>query len=342
MNEADRQAPAARATPPEASPHESGALDAGPAIVTQRLRRSFGAVTAIADITLTIGQGETFGLLGHNGAGKTTLVRLLNGLLRPDRGRLEVLGLDPQTDGPDLRARSGVLTETPALDERLSARENLTVFAEIFGLARDRLAHRVDELLEMFALDDRADDAVGEFSRGMKQRLALARTLLHDPELLYLDEPTAGLDPLAARQVQELIEGWGADRGRTVLLCTHNLIEAQRLCDRVAVLQRGQLIALGTPAELARRWGEQVTLNLEVAAGRRQAALNLLQERSYLASVIDGVIQLPGVGRDATPDLVNLLVHAGIPLYRVTPDEPTLEDVYMALHRTAPERRSQS
>src|SRR5688500_3620141 len=168
-----------------------------PVIQTSSLSRRFGEKNAVDQLTLEVRAGEIFGFLGHNGAGKTTTVRLLNGVLEPSSGGARVLGLDPQTDGPALRAQTGVLTETPSLDERLTARENLAIYAELYNGPRPDVSARVQSLLEEFEWADRADDKVGGYSKGMKQRLALARALLHKPAVLFLDEPTAALDPVA-------------------------------------------------------------------------------------------------------------------------------------------------
>ena len=221
-------------------------------------------------LSLEVHAGEVFGLLGHNGAGKTTTVRLLNGVLTPYGGKARVLGLDPVKDGLALRHRTGVLTEDPALDERLTARENFSYYADLYGVPRSRVPERVEELLREFGLADRADEPVGGYSKGMKQRLALARALLHEPELLFLDEPTAGLDPVAAREVHGLIRELSRVKGRTVVLCTHNLIEAQRLCHRVAVLERGTLMALGTPEELIRGLDQELQVEVELLPGTRR------------------------------------------------------------------------
>ena len=224
-----------------------------PVIETTALSRRFGEVQAVDQLSLEVQAGEIFGFLGHNGAGKTTTVRLLNGVLEPTSGGARVLGLDPQTDGPALRLHTGVLTETPSLDERLTARDNLAIYAELYSLPRASASGRVDSLLTEFELADRAAEKVAGYSKGMKQRLALARALLHRPQVLFLDEPTASLDPLAARHVNTLVETLARREGSTVFLCTHNLVEAQKLCDRVAVMEQGRLVALGTPAELTRQ-----------------------------------------------------------------------------------------
>ena len=222
-----------------------------PAIETHDLTRSFPSGVALDGLTIDVRPGEVLALLGPNGAGKTTTVRLLNGILTPDRGRATVLGLDPVTHGDDVRRRTGVLTEHAGLDERLTARENLTLTGRMRGLDRAWVSRRADELLEQFGMADRADQQVQGTSTGQRKRLALARALLHDPEVLFLDEPTSGLDPTATRDVIDLIGSLATEHGRTVVLATHFLGEAGRLADRMAVLHRGRLHAFGRPDEIA-------------------------------------------------------------------------------------------
>jgi ABC-2 type transport system ATP-binding protein len=305
-----------------------------PVIRAQALGRRFGDVRAVEDLSLEVPPGAIFGVLGHNGAGKTTTVRLLNGVLSPTAGQARVLGLDPTVDGPALRRRTGVLTETPSLDERLTGRDILRIFADVYGVPRAQVAGRVDELLTLFELADAADTRVGGYSKGMRQRMALARTLLHDPEVLFLDEPTSGLDPVAARQVNDLVARLSRERGHTVFLCTHNLVEAQRLCDQVAVLEHGRLIALGTPAELARQYGRAAGIEIEVDPGQSAAAAAVLRGLPGLRGEVGegGVLRVTGVPREGIPDMLAALVAGQIKVYRVTPREPTLEDVYFALH----------
>jgi len=306
-------------------------------IETHNLTRHFGALVAVHGLNLQIARGEVFGFLGPNGAGKTTTVRLLNGVLNPTAGEIRVLGMDPIAQGPAVRRRTGVLTESPALYEPLSARENLLIFGELYDVPADVLRRRVDELLEMFGLTARADDKVAGYSKGMKQRLALARALIHAPDILFLDEPTAGLDPEAARQVTELIEHLSQEEGRTIFLCTHNLVEAERLCDRVGVIHRGELIAVGTPEELARRiWhGHGIVVRL----GRPLPA-------EALASLkrLEGVAQVEVENSDLhilldqehrTPAVVRALVEAGAEIYAVRPREHSLEDIYFQLQANA-------
>lgn len=303
------------------------------AFVADGLTRHFGAVVAVDHLTLEVQAGEVFGFLGHNGAGKTTTVRLLNGVLAPTSGTARVLGMAPLEQGPALRRRTGVLTETPSLDERLTARENLEIYAALYGVPRYEIAARVQELLAVFDLADRAEEKAGDYSKGMKQRLALARALIHRPELLFLDEPTSGLDPVATRQVHDMITHLSHEEGRTVFLCTHNLVEAQKLCDRVAVLEHGRLVALGTPAELARKVGRGQQLELEVAAGDQEKALRLLGTAPGVsAHPEDGRIIASTAGRETIPEIVTSLASAGVRIYRVAPQEAPLEDIYFALH----------
>jgi ABC-2 type transport system ATP-binding protein len=311
------------------------------AIQTEGLSRRFANNIAVNELTLTVAHGEVFGLLGHNGAGKTTTVRLLNGVLDPSVGTARVLGLDPVAQGPQLRQRTGVLTETPALDDRLNANDTLSIWAEIYGVAPGEIKQRVEQVLGQFGLSERAQERVGGYSKGMRQRLALARTILHDPELLFLDEPTAGLDPVATREVHQLIKHFSQTEQRTIILCTHNLIEAQRLCHRVAILAQGRLLAAGTPSELSARLGHRQRLLLTVALEQLDRAGQLIRI-DWPASEVNvvegeeppGTLLLQGFAHAEIPALVAGLANAGISIYRLTPEEATLEDVYFALNQS--------
>lgn len=305
-------------------------------IVTDGLVRRFGDNTAVDNLSIAIEAGDVFGFLGHNGAGKTTTVRLLNGVLSADSGSIRVLGMDPATHGPQVRARTGVLTETPALDDRLTARVTLRLFADIYGVPKQNVNARVDELLAMFDLSARGDDKIGGFSKGMRQRMALARTLIHSPDIIFLDEPTAALDPVATREVHELIRDASSREGRTVFLCTHNLYEAERLCTRVAVLAQGRLLAIGTPAELAQRYGRQQRLTLEVEPAQVAHAQQIIEQLPWGATVTDenagtGLLHVLGIPRTDLPDAINALVAGGVAIYGVAREEARLEDVYFAL-----------
>lgn len=308
-----------------------------PVIEVEALTRSFGPIRAVDGVTFQVYEGEVFGLLGPNGAGKTTMVRLLNGILKPSGGRARVLNLDPAADGCVIRRRTGVLTETPSLYERLTARENLLIFGALYGIPKADLPRRVDRMLEWFELAERAEDRVGGFSKGMKQRLALARALLHEPPLLFLDEPTAGLDPEAARQVTDLIRQLGHQEGRTVFLCTHNLAEAQRLCDRVAVIDRGHLLAIGTLEELSRAlWdGFQLEVDfLETPVAPVADALRLLPDVTDVRSE-PLRLTVRVTGEAAIPAVVETLVRQGARILRVSPRLPSLEEIYFEIRREA-------
>ncbi|MFZ5885569.1 MAG: ABC transporter ATP-binding protein [Chloroflexota bacterium] len=302
-------------------------------IEVNQLKRVFGQNRAVDGITFHVEQGEVFGLLGPNGAGKTTTVRLLNGILPPSEGTARIFGLDPATHGEDIRRRTGVLTETPALYERLSARENLEFFATLQGIPEADLSRRVDEMLEFFELASRAKDKVETFSKGMKQRLALARALIHKPPLLFLDEPTSGLDPEAAQQVNDLIANLTSANGQTVVLATHNLFEAQRLCDRVAVMNKGRILALGSLKELSRKlwhvtWVD-ITFHVkpsENVAGSLKALHGVIQ-----ASAEGEALAVQVENEDVIPEVIRHLVNTGESILRVNPRDYTLEDIYFAL-----------
>jgi ABC-2 type transport system ATP-binding protein len=257
----------------------------------------------------------------------------LNGLLTPSSGEMLVLGLNPLRDGPALRARTGVLTETPSLDERLSAYDNLSIFADLYGVAGSEVVGRVEELLSEFELLDRAREKVAGYSKGMKQRLAVARALLHKPELLYLDEPTSGLDPLAAHHVHELVLRLARRDGSTVFLCTHNLTEAEKLCDRVAVLENGRLAALGTPRELTKQYIRRLNVELEVGEEQIADCLELLKKHTIeTRQEKEALLVTLGV-REEIPLLVGQLTSSGIRIYRLEARATDLEEVYFSIHQ---------
>ena len=303
------------------------------AIEARGLTRSFPSGVALDDLTLEVERGEVLALLGPNGAGKTTTVRLLNGVLDPDRGEARVLGFDPSIDGDEVRRRTGVLTENAGLDERLTARENLLFAARIRGMNRVDAERRADELLGRFGMIDRANDQVQGFSTGQRKRLALGRALLHDPEVLFLDEPTSGLDPAATRDVVELIGSLATEHGRTVVVATHFLGEAGRLAHRMAVLNRGRLQAFGRPDELAASLWEGLEADIDLGAAIDDRALALVRDVdgvSVATPTVDGV-HLRVRDREALAAVVATLVGREVPVYSAVPRTPTLEDVYFAI-----------
>lgn len=311
-------------------------------IEVEQLARHFGPVKAVDGLTFSVEEGEVFGLLGPNGAGKTTTVRLLNGVLTPSGGRARVLGLDVVAQGCELRRQTGVLTETPSLYERLTARENLATFGALYGVPEPKLSHRVDKLLDFFELSGRANDRVAGFSKGMKQRLALARALFHEPPLLFLDEPTAGLDPEAARQVTQMIQQLSHEAGRTVFLCTHNLAEAQRLCDRVAVMNQGRLLALGTVAELARTLWSGLWVDIEFRTPLAGAVADKLRIMPGVSEVQLNLTHLAVrvESDEVVPMVVATLATQGGQIMRVNPREHSLEEIYFELQQR--ENRSET
>jgi ABC-2 type transport system ATP-binding protein len=297
-------------------------------ISASHLTRRFGTRVALDDLSIELKSGEIFALLGPNGAGKTTTLRLLAGLIAPTSGSVQVNGeAMTAASASKLRARIGFLTEAPGLWDSLTVRENLEIYARLYELAAPRRA--VDEALALFDIRDRARDRPSELSKGLRQRVALARSLLHKPRIVLLDEPTAGLDPESAREVRELVLGLRGE-GRTVLLCTHNLDEVDRVADRVAVL-RTRLIAAGTPQALRERlFAPRILIRLRQEASRFEASLrgtgitDITIDQRQISVALNGTPL-------STPDLVRQLVQWGAEIEAVVPEEPPLEDVYVRL-----------
>jgi ABC-2 type transport system ATP-binding protein len=311
-----------------------------PAISLAGLTRRFGSELAVDDLTFDVEPGEVVALLGPNGAGKTTTVRMLNGVLRPDAGSARVLGLDPAVDGDGVRRRTGVLTENAGLDDRLTALENLVLYARIRGLDAEDAGRTGRELLERFGMGERAGALVQGFSTGQRRRVALARALLHDPEVLFLDEPTSGLDPEATRSVVTLIASLAREHGRTVVLCTHFLGEAGQLSDRMAVLERGRLLAFGRPAELGESLWPGLAVDVDLAAPADPAIVAALAGVDGVVSVEPSPVgaRVRVTGRDRVPAVVAALVAREVEVFGAVPRPPTLEDVYFGLTTREVER----
>jgi len=302
----------------------------------RRLAFRYGEVYALHDFSFQVNGGEVVALLGPNGAGKTTSIRVLNGLLQSESGTCTVMGLNPSCDGAKIRARSGVLTETPALYERLTARQNLAFFGALSGLSPLDVERRAKQLLGMFKLEQRANDRVDSFSKGMKQRLALARALLHEPEILFLDEPTSDLDPEAARQVQDLILEISNLKERTVVLCTHHLFEAEQLCDRVAVMSNGHVTAAGTLDELRAQVIPFIRVIFRLA---NPVQSEWLKAFSVMGGVTDvrlleaQTFELILKDERPVPAVVELLVKKGVGIQAVEPRKASLEEIYLRLQQ---------
>jgi ABC-2 type transport system ATP-binding protein len=291
------------------------------------LTKAFGTRTAVRDLSLEVGRSEIVALLGPNGAGKTTTLRMLAGLIAPATGRVAIDGVAlTAATAAALRARIGFLTEAPGLWDRLTVRENLETYAALYGLAHPGRA--VDRALDTFQLADRAATRAAELSKGMRQKVALARALLHDPTVLLLDEPTSGLDPAITRSVRLLLEA-RRTAGCAILVSTHNLDEAERLADRVAVLHE-RIIALDRPAALRRRL---MTGRLIVRIASDPAAYLPVAQQLDPRAAVDGTALIFNVGdADAqAPRIVAELVRAGAQIVEVRPEMPALEDVYLHL-----------
>jgi ABC-2 type transport system ATP-binding protein len=303
------------------------------------LRPRLTTVEAVRGVDFTVRRGELFGLLGPNGAGKTTTIKMLNTLLIPTGGKARICGLDVERQTREVRRRIGyVFGGDRGLYDRLSALDNLRYFAELYGVpARDQ-RRRIAELLELVRLAGREQDRVEGYSRGMRQRLHIARGLLHRPEVLFLDEPSIGIDPVAARELRQTVAGLAAT-GTTVLLTTHYMAEADELCDRIAVIADGRIQALGTPAELRSRADGRRVVEVE-AYGVPDTALAALRDLPGVretAVETRGSLQVLTVQSDAHVDVQGDVLRelAGIRLGRVDSREPTLEDAYVTIVNAA-------
>lgn len=305
-------------------------------IETTNITRRFDSFLAVDRLSFRVAEGEVFGILGPNGAGKTTTIRILACLISPSTGSATVAGHDIVSNAQKIREVVGILTENPSLYERLTAYENMNFFAEAYNLsnAQERKS-RIKALLDLFNLWERKDDKVSKFSKGMKQKLAIARALVHDPPVLFLDEPTAGLDPEAAKGIRELVENLSKHEKHTIVLSTHHLEDAERLCSRVMIINRGRSVFVGTPDELRNSASHSPVLQITFAE------LN--------QNIVESVRNLPGVKEvkiegsrngllvtlnDAdrlTPEVVRNAVQAGGMILSVNVLRPTLEEAYLKL-----------
>src|SRR5829696_6021562 len=307
------------------------ATSAAPAALAVRgLRKAYGDVVAVEALDLEVRAGECFGLLGPNGAGKTTTIEICEGLLAPDAGRVELLGLQWQHHDRELRQRLGIQLQETQLAEKLTVEETVRLFRSFYTRGRT-----IDEVIGLVQLDEKRGARVGTLSGGQKQRLALACAIVGDPDLLFLDEPTTGLDPQSRRQLWGHIERFKA-MGRSILLTTHYMDEAQRLCDRVAIVDRGRMIALGTPRELIASLGAEHVVEFELAS-----------ENGAAASLGETVAALPGIRaarpidrgwalqvarlHEAVPALLDALSARALPLAALRTHSATLEDVFVSL-----------
>ncbi len=294
-------------------------------ILVRNLRKSYGSMVAVAGVSFEVEQGEFFGILGPNGAGKTTTLEMLEGLRKPDDGELTVLGLPPWPRNPALLPRIGVQLQSTSFFERLTAREQIRTFASLYGVP----ARRADEMLSVVGLDEQAETRAEKLSGGQAQRLSIACALVHDPELVFMDEPTGSLDPQARRNLWDLLRQINAD-GRTVVLTTHHMDEAETLCDRVAIMDHGEILQLGPPAVLVR--GVDTPVRISVESGQ----LTAIDARALSpgadpagTDVADDGVSLTIATRDPAAVLAGLADRHALTGLRV--QGATLEDVFLTL-----------
>jgi ABC-2 type transport system ATP-binding protein len=294
-------------------------------ISVQNLRKSYGSMVAVGGISFEVQQGEFFGILGPNGAGKTTTLEMLEGLREPDGGQLTVLGLPPWPRNPALLPRIGVQLQSSSFFERLTAREQIRTFASLYDVA----ARRADEMLSVVGLDEQADTKAEQLSGGQAQRLSIACALVHDPELVFMDEPTGALDPQARRNLWDLLRQINAD-GRTVVLTTHHMDEAETLCDRVAIMDHGEILQLGAPAALVRGLDTPIRISVESGLLTAADARRLMSAPELADNVVnDDGVSLTIATRDPAPVLAGLADRHALAGLRV--QGATLEDVFLTL-----------
>lgn len=277
---------------------------------------------AVDSVNITLEQGEIFGFLGPNGAGKTTTVKLLNGMLIPTEGSCRIFGINPAQEPEQVHARSGVVTEHAQMYDHLTGLENLIFYGSVFGLDGAEGEKRGKKLLEELDLLEAKDQKLSTYSTGMRQRLSLARALIHEPKLLFLDEPTSGLDPESAQKVHTMICKLAREKGITVFLCTHQLRYAQEICTRYGLMEKGRLLSVGTLEELRAgiESGMKVIIKAKGVSGRR--AYRRLDDMTFEADI---------KAEDEIPGLVREIVEAGGEVYQVSAKLPSLEDIYFTL-----------
>lgn len=294
------------------------------------LTKRFGQLVAVDGVTLTVHPGEVLALLGPNGAGKTTTVRLLSSVLRPTSGWARVAGYDVVTHGADVRRCVGVLTEAPGLYTRMTGREYLDFFGDLRGLPKTTRSARLASLAELFKVEDVLDRRLGEYSKGMSQKVALVRTLLHDPTVLLLDEPTSAMDPASARLVRDALHHLRRDADRAIMVCTHNLPEAEELSDRIAIIRQGKIVTQGTPAELKARLLGPPLLELRYLSDGRDGVQPLVARFGVVETSGKGWVRFRATDAAATnPQLLSALADHGVSVVTLSEVPQSLELVYL-------------
>lgn len=300
-----------------------------PLIETDRLTKRFGELAAVDDVSLKIQGGEIFGLLGPNGAGKTTLISMMCTTLKPSFGTARINGYDITSQPNMVRKSIGIVFQDQSLDDRLTGRENLELHAMLYGVDKSVRKERIDTVLRLVELKDRADNLVRTYSGGMRRRLEIARGLVHYPKILFLDEPTLGLDPQTREHVWEYIKELAKQENITILMTTHYMEEAELLCDRIAIIDRGRIIALGTPKELKAMIGDE-TIILKVAGSEDAATKEKIRKTFPAAKEFDGKVIIPA--KSAEKEIKKVCESArkeGIDILEVSMHKPTLNDVFL-------------
>jgi len=301
------------------------------AINCQGLTRYFEHHAAVKKLNLKVGHGEIFGLLGHNGAGKTTTIRMLLGLLRPTSGTALVLGHNISNDATTVRAKTGVLFDNPGLYQNLTAWDNLDYFSRINRIEKVERNRRIMELLHLIGLWDRRTEQVKTWSRGMQQQLAIVRAMIGNPKLLILDEPTAGLDPQSVKAIRELLLQLVADSQCTIFLCTHNLNEAEKICSRVGIIRKGEIVAMGKPTDLRRSFGERQTeIRCSVVGEQLLKELMNLEGVQSVSFEDSDILRITWKSQDQVDIIVETLVNNGVRVKSVLTQDRSFEDSYLS------------
>ena len=302
-------------------------MSTAPVIQARDLRKKYGDFTAVDGISFDVMPGESFGLLGPNGAGKSTTMRMIGGTLARSGGQLTINGLDPEENGPAVRAHLGVIPQQDNLDEDLRVRENLIMYGRYFGLTRSHLKEKSQELLEFAQLTEKADERVRELSGGMKRRLTIARGLVNDPKILLLDEPTTGLDPQARHTLWDRLFRL-KEQGVTLIVTTHFMDEAEQLCDRLIVVDKGSIMAEGSPAQLIREYSTREVLELRFGSSRNEAVVDQLEQLAERIEVLPDRVLLYTADGEATLEKVT---QAGLQPLTSLVRRSSLEDVFLRL-----------
>ncbi len=308
-----------------------------PVIEMEHVYKAFGDVPALHDMSLTVQQGEVVGLLGPNGAGKTTTVRLILGLLKPDKGNVRLFGEDPYPDDVTrctLRRRVGVVLEEDRLYPRMSGWENLLFWTELYGMPADEAMGEINRVLRLVEMADRSKSQVGTYSKGMRRRLAIARALVNRPDILIMDEPTSGLDPMYRVQVRDILKRL-AEQGMTILITSHNLAEVEKICTRVVIIKKGRLVLSSTMRDLRREYGSELVITVNIEASTlhdtplfHELALNPLVRE---VNAYNNTVRLSLKNVDNISPIIQIFAKHNVGIREIKNISPSLEDIYLRI-----------